>query len=146
MSFSLALAARRGRAAFISDITWGEGEAGTWGCRRAGALAQPPWSSHSSGWWAVGTQGALCLLASTQPTPAVAGAHTVGCAQKGRRSVFQDSPLTSRDVGTMRSTHARHGCLLVLIQLLPVARPHVHPHTYWHMDGTSPAEVWVTPK
>lgn len=142
------------RAAFISTSPW---LGGGGGCaaggrvgRRAPGLAPSLPGPATGGWWAVGTQGASPYLPALQPTPALAGAHTVGCAQKGRQSVFRDSPLGPPERrGHTHSTHAR--------TQMP-ARPHpirlqshghmyirAHPlaHSAW-MDILR-QEVWVTP-
>ena len=101
-------------------------------------------------------------LPPLQPTPALAGAHTLGCTQKGQRSVFGDSPPgTSRDVVTRAHTRTHTDACSSSSNPPPVTRPHVHPctristlgvdghpqagglgHTYVHTRKCSLTPIW----
>lgn len=140
------------RSAFISTSLWW---AGGWRRERRGGAGGCPGLAPSlpgpatGGWWAVGTQGASPYLPPLQPTPALAGAHTLGCTQKGRRSVFGDSPLGPPETWAHALTHAREQIPAPPppTHLQSHGRTYIRAHTLAHsawMDILR-QEVWVTP-
>lgn len=125
---ALALPAPRRRGLLLFRQHFGgEGEAGAPrgagrrvpGARRPASLVQPQRPGGG------GHSGRLSQSPPLQPTPALAGAHTPGCAQRGVRSVFRDSPPGPPETWAHALTHAR-----TQMPAPPPTHLRSHGHTY----------------